>query len=152
MGKFLASFYPSFSLTQYYEQLKAFDVEQTTCIEKLSKGQQLKVEISAGFAMQAKLIILDEPFTTLDVYAKEDTVQLLIQQLKEDVILLISTHNIEEIEPVIDRCIVLEDGSVMEDFMMDELNAQGMDVKMLLEKYRPLKKEEEKTQANYEHS
>ena len=34
----------------------------------------MKVELAAGFAMQAKLILLDEPFTSLDIYAKEDAV------------------------------------------------------------------------------
>ena len=95
------------------------------------------MEISAGFAMNAKLIILDEPFTTLDVYAKEDTVKQLIEQVKEDVIILISTHNIEEIEAVIDRCIVLDDGIVKEDIMMDELNESGKDLRALLDPYRP---------------
>lgn len=87
--------------------------------------------------MNAKLIILDEPFTTLDIYAKEDTVRQLIEQVKEDVIILISTHNIEEIEAVIDRCVVLDDGMIKEDITMDELNESGKDLRALLDPYRP---------------
>ena len=136
-GEFLTLYYPSFSKKRYFELLDQFEVSIFDTIKSLSKGQQLKVEISAGFAMNAKLIILDEPFTTLDIYAKEDTVRLLIEQVKEDVIILISTHNIEEIETVIDRCVVLDDGMIQEDIMMDELNESGKDLHALLDPYRP---------------
>lgn len=136
-GEFLTLYYPSFSKKRYFELLDQFEVSIFDTIKSLSKGQQLKVEISAGFAMNAKLIILDEPFTTLDIYAKEDTVRLLIEQVKEDVIILISTHNIEEIETVIDRCVVLDDGMIQEDIMMDELNESGKDLRALLDPYRP---------------
>ena len=136
-GNFLAMYYPSFSKDDYQKLLEQFEVDTTTHIRNLSKGQQLKVEISAGFAMNAKLIILDEPFTTLDIYAKEDTVRLLIEQLKDDVIILISTHNIEEIENVIDRCIVLDNGSIKEDVFIDDLNKEGKDLRALLDTYRP---------------
>lgn len=136
-GDFLILYYPAFSKERYFELLEQFEVSTTDTIRSLSKGQQLKVEISAGFAMNAKLIILDEPFTTLDVYAKEDTVKLLIEQVKDDVIILISTHNIEEIETVIDRCVVLDDGMIKEDIMMDDLNESGKDLRALLDRYRP---------------
>ena len=136
-GEFLTLYYPSFSKKRYFELLDQFEVSIFDTIKSLSKGQQLKVEISAGFAMNARLIILDEPFTTLDIYAKEDTVRLLIEQVKEDVIILISTHNIEEIETVIDRCVVLDDGMIQEDIMMDELNESGKDLRALLDPYRP---------------
>ena len=136
-GEFLTLYYPSFSKKRYFELLDQFEVSIIDTIKSLSKGQQLKVEISAGFAMNAKLIILDEPFTTLDIYAKEDTVRLLIEQVKEDVIILISTHNIEEIETVIDRCVVLDDGMIQEDIMMDELNECGKDLRAVLDPYRP---------------
>ena len=58
-------------------------------------------------------------------------------QLKDDVIILISTHNIEEIENVIDRCIVLDNGSIKEDVFIDDLNKEGKDLRTLLDTYRP---------------
>lgn len=135
-SKFLCDYYPSFEATAFFTYLKDFEISEESAIRSLSKGQQLRLEIAAGFAMKAKLIILDEPFTTLDVYAKEDTVKLLIQQFQEDSIILISTHNIEDIEQVIDRCILLNEGYVVEDVAMDELHQQDMDIKALLDKYR----------------
>ena len=97
----------------------------------------MKVELAAGFAMQAKLILLDEPFTSLDIYAKEDAVKLLLDHIKEDTILLVSTHDIEEVESIADRCIVLNDGNVVDDFYVDTLHDSGRDLKTYLQKYRP---------------
>lgn len=140
-GAFLASYYPSFQMEQYTSILKQFDVSIIESLRSLSRGQQLKVEIAAGLSMDAKLLILDEPFTTLDVYAKEDTVKLLIERYASDKIILISTHNIEEIEQVVDRCIVMEKGHIVKDITMEELEEDQKDIKSLLEEYRKKQKD-----------
>lgn len=135
-GEFLKGYYPSFD-ERYYEQLiRKFEVDDRSPIKNFSKGQKMKTEIAAGFAMRAKLIILDEPFNGLDVYAKEDTVKLLIEQLNEDTIILISTHNIEEIEQVADRCMIVNKGKIVQDIRMEELHERGHDLKDLMERLK----------------
>ena len=141
-GRFLQKYYPTFHIEKYQAILQQFEVEMEPGLRSLSRGQQLKVEIAAGLAMEAKLLILDEPFTTLDVYAKEDTVKMLIEQYAPDKIILISTHNIEEIEQVVDRCIVMDDGKIVEDITMEELEKDKKDIKTLLDQYRPKVKQE----------
>lgn len=136
-GKFLQDYYERFVYEEYIELLDQFQVEKDHSIATLSKGQQLKVDLAAGFSMHVDLLILDEPFTTLDIYAKEDTVQFLLKQFHENQIVLLSTHNIEEIETIIDRCIILKEGSIVNAFSMDDLNEQGEDLRSILEQYRP---------------
>lgn len=135
-GKFLSDYYIRFDLVKYQELLEKFEISTTGKIKDFSKGQKMKTEIAAGFAMNAKLIILDEPFNGLDVYAKEDTIKLLIEQLHEDTVILVSTHNIEEIETVADRCVVINKGKIAGDVTMDRLHEKGMDLKDLLDKFR----------------
>lgn len=135
-GDFLMRYYPSFDKEKYKALLERFDVDGYDKIRNYSKGQKMKVEIAAGFSMQAKLMILDEPFNGLDVYAKEDVIKLLIEQLDEDVIILITTHNVEEIEQVVDRCILMDKGRIVEDIRMDDLYDNGMDIKRLMDSYR----------------
>lgn len=136
-GKFLHQYYKSFDLEKYKQLCESMRLKTDTKISSLSKGEKMKVELAAGFAMQAKLILLDEPFTSLDIYAKEDAVKLLLDHIKEDTILLVSTHDIEEVESIADRCIVLNDGNVVEDFYVDTLHDSGRDLKTYLQKYRP---------------
>lgn len=135
-GNFLKDYYVHFDQNKYEELLSKFEISDSGKIKEFSKGQQMKTEIAAGFAMNAKLIVLDEPFNGLDVYAKEDTIKLLIEQLHDDTIILISTHNIEEIETIADRCIVIDGGSLVGDTTMDQLHEEGRDLKDLLDQYR----------------
>lgn len=136
-GRFLSDYYTRFDEAYYHDILSQFSIEDDHAISVLSRGQQLKVELAAGIAMHADLLVLDEPFTTLDIYAKEDIVKLLIKQFHEDQIVLLTTHNIEEIEHMIDRCIVMKDGRVVEDIQLEALSEQGKDLRTLLEQYRP---------------
>ncbi|WP_416325739.1 ABC transporter ATP-binding protein [[Eubacterium] hominis] len=135
-GRFLKDYYKHFDFHDYQALLEQFEISKEGKIKDFSKGQKMKTEIAAGFSMHAKLIVLDEPFNGLDVYAKEDTIKLLIQQLHEDTVILISTHNIEEIETIADRCIVMEKGKIRKDVKMDQLHEVGMDLKDLLDQYR----------------
>ena len=135
-GNFLEDYYKNFDKEKYMTLLKQFEISDQGKIKDFSKGQKMKTEIAAGFSMRAKLIILDEPFNGLDVYAKEDTIKLLIQQLHEDTVILISTHNIEEIETIADRCIVIDKCKVVGDVKMDHLHEKGMDLKDLLDTFR----------------
>lgn len=135
-GDFLARYYPSFDKAKYIKLLERFEIDGYHKIKHYSKGEQMKVEIAAGFSINAKLMILDEPFTGLDIYARDDVIKLLIEQLKEDVIILLSTHNVEEIEQVTDRCILMNKGRIVEDVRMDELYDKGMDIRKLMDKYQ----------------
>lgn len=137
-GLFLARYYQKFSMEDYETLLTRFEVESKITISKLSRGQQLKVEIAAGLAMHADLLVLDEPFNSLDVYAKEDTVKCIIEQFHEDQTILISTHNIEEIEQVIERCIIIDHAHIVEDITMESLVENHQDLRDILDKYRPL--------------
>lgn len=136
-GEFLKKYYESFDFDEYIQLCEHLKVEESNRIQELSKGEKMKVELAAGCAMHAKLIVLDEPFTSLDIYAKEDALKLLLKQLNEDVIILVSTHDVDEIEGIADRCIVLNDGKKVEDFYLDDLHDKGIDLKEFLQKYRP---------------
>lgn len=134
---FLAMYYTNCDAASYDAMLQQFEIDPTGSIASLSKGQQMKVEIAAGLSMDADLYILDEPFNALDVYAKQDMIKYLLQLFDETKIILISTHNVEEIEQVIDRCIIMEQGKIVEDVIMENIQEQGIDLRTMLHRYRP---------------
>jgi ABC-2 type transport system ATP-binding protein len=94
-------------------------------IKTFSNGQKAKLEISAGFAKRAKYILMDEPFLGKDTLTRRDFLKLMISSLREDETILISTHQLNEIENFIDRAIILRYGLVKADFCMDEIKEQG---------------------------
>lgn len=139
-GDFLSRYYPKFDKESYHHLLERFEIDVYDKIKSFSKGQKMKLELAAGFSINAELIILDEPFNGLDVYAKDDVIRLLIEQVKDDVIIIITTHNIEEIEQIVDRCLIMNNGKIVEDVMVDDLYDKGMDIRKLMDAYRPKEK------------
>lgn len=124
-GHYLLDYYPQFDFDTYQQRCRLFDVEMNQKIERLSRGQQLKVEIAAGLSQSAELILMDEPFTNLDVVSKGIAVQMLINSLQGNEIVLVATHDLDEIENVLDRCLILDKGVIADDFYVEELHAKG---------------------------
>ena len=136
-GHFLEQYYPAFQFEDYQTILCDLKISSHGTISSLSKGDQMKVELAAGFAMHAKVLLLDEPFTSLDIYAKEDAIKHLLAQVQEDVIILVATHDIDEIEGIADRYLILDEGKLVDDFYLDALHEEGLELKQYLQKYRP---------------
>ena len=67
-GAFLKDFYPRFNGNRYDRILQHFEIDSRKKLKKMSAGQKLKVEIAAGFSQGAHLLLLDEPFSNLDVF------------------------------------------------------------------------------------
>lgn len=124
-GEFLSVYFKKFDIARYKKLLKFFDLDDYKKIKTFSNGQKSKLEISAGFAKRAKYILMDEPFLGKDMLTRRDFLKLMISSLKEDETILISTHQLNEIENFIDRAIILRYGLIKADFYIDELKEQG---------------------------
>lgn len=124
-GCYLLDYYPCFDFKTYQQRCSLFDLEMDKKIERMSRGQQLKVEIAAGLSLNAELIVMDEPFTNLDIVSKGIAVQMLINSLQGNEIVLVATHDLDEIENVLDRCLILDKGVIKDDFYVEELHAKG---------------------------
>lgn len=139
-GGFLKDFYPKFNMERYNRILQHFEIDSRKRLKKMSAGQKLKVEIAAGFSQGAHLLLLDEPFSNLDVFSKQDSIKMLLSLLNDEETVLISSHDIDDIDKVIDRAVVLRRGRIVQDVCMEELHDQGLSLKECLndiEKYDP---------------
>ena len=139
-GSFLKDFYPKFNMERYNRIVQHFEIDSRKRLKKMSAGQKLKVEIAAGFSQGAHLLLLDEPFSNLDVFSKQDSIKMLLSLLNDEETVLISSHDIDDIDKVIDRAVVLRRGRIVQDVCMEELHDQGLSLKECLndiEKYDP---------------
>ncbi len=109
MGKFVEKFYDSFNYKKYELLLDFFEIEDKK-INDMSRGQQAKVEIALGFSKGAKYILMDEPFLNKDIFTRHDFLKLMTSSLRENETIVISTHQLDEIEGYIDRAVVLYRG------------------------------------------
>lgn len=123
-GEFLADFYPDFDMEYYEKLLKFFQLEDKP-VKKMSKGQKAKAEVAAGMAKKTKIIIMDEPFIGKDMFTRQDFMQALAGSLTGEETIFITTHEIDEIENFIDRALIIKDGRIAADVLMDDLRQQG---------------------------
>lgn len=117
--------YPRFDKNRFVALMGFFDLPYDKKLRYMSTGQKAKFEIALGFSKGTKYYFLDEPFLGKDVFARHDFLKLLSATLTGEETILISTHNIEEIENYLDRAIIFHNGLKKEDVMLDDLRDAG---------------------------
>ncbi len=108
-----APFYPKFDESQFRYYLTEFDVPPDSHIPNLSFGQRKKVLIAFALACNTDVLIMDEPTNGLDIPSKKQFRKLLASALREDQLMLISTHQVRDLDNLIDSVIVLEDREIL---------------------------------------
>jgi len=117
------SIYPSFNRSTFRETLTRYNIDNKK-IRQLSKGQKAMVTLSLAFAVQAKYYLLDEPTDGLDVVAKADVLKLMIAQIEQrDCSIIVSSHQLHELERIADRVIMIEKGRVKAVMTLEEARA-----------------------------
>jgi ABC-2 type transport system ATP-binding protein len=94
-------------------------------VEKLSLGNQQRVQIIAALLNDPVAMILDEPFSGLDPRAVDSMVGLLREQTAHGAPVLFSSHQLDLVEQLCDRLVVLSEGRVVAQGTVDELRARG---------------------------
>lgn len=127
-GEFLCGFYPRFDRERFTRLLDFFELGLSLRQRagSLSKGQKTRLELAAGFSRGAKYLLLDEPFSGKDVFSRKDFLKLLTAGLTKGETLVISTHDVEEMENIFDRVILLRYGGVKADLMAEEWQEGGV--------------------------
>lgn len=114
--------------------LKEFKISKTDIVGKLSKGNADKLQIILTMSRNAKLFVLDEPFNGVDPVAKENIIKVVLKNFPEDSSMLISTHQIDEIEQILDEAIFIKDGKILFHKPVDELRDETG--KSLIDSYK----------------
>ena len=123
--EFLARFFPRFDTRRYEKLLEFFEIDPLQKIQNMSTGQRAKVEVAAGMAKRARYLLMDEPFLGKDLFTRRDFLKLMAGSLHGEETILLATHYVDEVEPFLDRAIVLHKGRVAADVEMDALRASG---------------------------
>lgn len=111
--KATAPLYPGFDADKMDNILKEFELDSKKNINKLSHGQRKKFLIAFALATNCRLLILDEPTNGLDIPSKSLFRKVLVSSVNEDQLVLISTHQVKDIDNIIDKIVVLDEGSIV---------------------------------------
>ncbi len=105
-----ARFYPRFDETMLQGLLKDFELPENKRLNELSYGQKKKFMISFALSTRCRLLVLDEPTNGLDIPSKTIFRRVMAGSLDEDQLVIISTHQVRDVENLIDRVLMLEQG------------------------------------------
>jgi ABC-2 type transport system ATP-binding protein len=119
--KSTAGFYPKFSNADFYQYLKALDVDPASVMDKQSFGQQKKAMIAFGLATNTSLLIMDEPTNGLDIPSKVQFRKLIASVLTEERCIAISTHQVRDLDSLIDTLLILHDREIVVNHSVEEI-------------------------------
>ena len=108
-----APFYPRFSTEMFREYVDEFDLQLKKRLSELSYGQKKKFLLAFGLSTRCRLVLLDEPTNGLDIPSKSQFRRLLASAGEADRIILISTHQVRDMENLIDPIIILDEGQII---------------------------------------
>lgn len=108
-----APFYPGFDHERMARFLNELEVPTGRKLARLSHGQQKKFLLSFGLASGASLLMLDEPTNGLDIPSKGLFRRLVADGLTDERTFVIATHQVRDVESLIDELVVLHDGKVL---------------------------------------
>ncbi|ARF14461.1 ABC transporter ATP-binding protein [Sporosarcina ureae] len=120
--EFYDSQYEDFNMKKAQEIAEYLVISLDAKISTLSKGNRGRVKIAATLGRDAAYYLLDEPFSGLDPMVREDIARGLIRFTDTEwQTILLSTHEIKEVEPLLDELIVLKEGQVLAHKEIDEI-------------------------------
>ncbi|MEC0234613.1 ABC transporter ATP-binding protein [Paenibacillus kribbensis] len=119
------SFLPGFNMKDAHKLADHMDVELELKMTGLSRGQEARVLLILCLAREVPLMILDEPFAGIDILSREAIVAGIIDYLQDrQQSILISTHDIQEVEGLFDYTVMMDRGRVIWSGDSDDLRAE----------------------------
>ena len=126
---FVAGVHPRFSRAKCEAFLANTKVRPTMRVRELSKGMIVQLHLALVMAIDARILILDEPTLGLDIlYRKTFYESLLTDYFDENKTIIVTTHQVEEIEHILTDLIFIRDGRIALNASMDEIGERYAEV------------------------
>lgn len=108
-------FYPNFNIDQFNQYLSDFELEHTKNLAKTSMGQKKKYLVSFALATNTPLLLMDEPTNGMDIPSKSQFRKVIASGMNEQKSIVISTHQVRDLENMIDHITILDNGLLLLD-------------------------------------
>ncbi|MBR9855690.1 MAG: ABC transporter ATP-binding protein [Algicola sp.] len=106
-------FYPNFDVDQFDAYVKEFKISKDKKTTELSLGQKKKILIGFALSANTKVLIMDEPTNGLDIPSKITFRNIIKDAFKKDRIVIITSHQVRDLDELIDAIIIMHDGQIL---------------------------------------
>lgn len=112
-AKETGKFWPNFDFDTFTRIMAEFEVDSEKMMNAMSAGQLKKTYIAFALAIKVKYLYLDEPTNGLDIPSKSQFRKAIMQYTAEDSVVVISTHQVRDLENIIDPIVILDKQDVL---------------------------------------
>lgn len=104
--------------------LAFFGLDERERIGNLSKGTAAKCNLMLGLGLDTSYVLMDEPFSGIDLFSREQIAEVFTSEWLEGRGVLLTTHEIGELEHLIDQAVLLKNGKVVRDFDCEHMRGE----------------------------
>jgi ABC-2 type transport system ATP-binding protein len=119
--RFMKDFYENWNGERALELLSFFKLKEQDRIGELSKGSAAKANLLLGLSLDVDYLLMDEPFSGIDIFSREQIANIFTSHLIENRGVIITTHEIHDIEHLIDKVVLLDQGKVQKIFNAEDV-------------------------------
>jgi ABC-2 type transport system ATP-binding protein len=124
-AEFYRAFFADWNNIRYEKQLEFLNLKDDMRFARISRGQRAKARLVLTLARQAPYILLDEPFSGIDILAREEISKALVRDYSEgQQTIVVATHEIDEIENLVEHIVFMDNGRITVLGDADELRHQ----------------------------
>lgn len=124
VGKYYEDFFEDYSAKRYEALIKRMELDMGMKTKTLSSGMMAKLKIAVTMARRTKIYMLDEPLNGIDLLARDEIIKSVLEAIDEDVILVISSHLVDELEKVVDSAIFMKESNLAAAWDVEDLRMQ----------------------------
>ena len=118
-------FFEDFDEDKFYKLFNEFKLPADSKVSEMSKGMREKLQIALSLSRKTGIYLLDEPISGVDPSARKAIINIILNNFEEDSLLIISTHLISQIEPLLDRVLFLSEGKIYLNKTVDEIRSEN---------------------------
>ena len=125
---YYSEYFKTFNKEKCLDMLKYFKIDLKKRIKTLSKGESEKYHLSLALSIEGQLYIMDEPLAAIDLIAREEVISMILDNFNIDSTIIISSHLVSDIERMLDRVMLLKNGEIVCNKLVEDLRLEGKSV------------------------
>ena len=136
---FFKDFYTDFNENRFYDLLNRMNLHFGDKVRNMSTGMLAKLKIAVAMARDSKVIMLDEPLNGIDIIARENVVNTILNYTGGDKTIIVSSHLVDELQNIVSGAVFMKAGQIVLAGDIDYLNSNYG--KNLVELYKDIYRE-----------